>query len=157
MQQKFGFLLEAQELGFPPHGGPRAQREGRTRRSHHRLHGQGIEPTRRDRSPRKLAETIIVKDVRSPERLARRDDPVPAPRGGESPGGQAPHPAEVHRADPGAGGQEGADRRRRHAQHLRPDQRSRALRDGGLYAENGREAIETLRSTRTSTSCSWTS
>ena len=63
---------------------------------------------------------------------ARRDRAVPAP-GGEQPAGREAQDARA--AAPArsvAGRPQGADRRRRHPQHLRADQRARAARHGGV-------------------------
>ena len=45
------------------------ERRALTRPADHRLHGQGAHPARGDAAARSYAETIIVKDARSPERL----------------------------------------------------------------------------------------
>ena len=93
---------------------------------------------------RKYAETIIVKDVRSPERLLdetalflhRVESHLPArapPR--------ARAAALLGRRLPGA---EGPDRRRRHPQRLRARERARGLRVEVVYAENGHEGLARL-------------
>ena len=52
---------------------------------------------------------------------ARRDRALPPPRRSEPAGAEAADPRATARVRSGAGRQEGADRRRRHAQHLRAD------------------------------------
>ena len=100
--------------------------------SGHRLHRQGADRRSRRPSCGGVAETIIIKDVKSPERLLdetalflhRVESNLPEPR-------SARCSSSCTSTDPSLAGTQGADRRRRHPQHLRADQRARAARDGG--------------------------
>ena len=101
-----------------------------------------------------MAETIIVKDVKSPERLLdetalflhRVEANLPEPKRRML--------EQLHRTDPVLRGREGAHRRRRRAQHLRADQRARAAADGGgLRRERQGRHRAAEEDARTSTSC----
>ena len=123
------------DLGLPDM--PGLELIERSRRTSPRTTCRVIVYTGRDLTPEEqaqldvLAETIIIKDVRSLERLLDETalflhrveaDLRPATRQMLQQGQQV---------GPGARRQEGPDRRRRHAQHLRPDQHAGALGDGG--------------------------
>ena len=103
---------------------------------------------------RRFAETIIIKDVKSPDRLLdetalflhRVESSLPAEK--------RKMLEQLHQHDPVAGRQQGADRRRRHPQHLRADQRARAARHGGgLRGERQGRHRRCCRRRRTSTWC----
>ena len=68
---------------------------------------------------------------------------------------QADRCERLHSSTEVARGPDGADRRRRHPQHLRPDERARAPRHEGAHApRTGSEALQLLAEhARTSTSC----
>ena len=133
----------------------RAARERRAaaRRPGDRPHGQGADPARGDAAPR-YAETIIVKDARSPERLL--DETSLFLHRPESALGaeQRRLLEQVHDADAVFAGQEGPDRRRRRAQRVRAHERARGARDGGRSSpRTAARALELpRRRTRTSTS-----
>ena len=111
----------ARHVGVRPHrGDPQPGRPGRA--ADHRLYRQGADQGRGDR-----AEEAGRHHHRQGRQVARppprRDGPVPAQGGGGPPPAQA---EDARTAPPdrlGPLGQEGADRRRRHPQRLRPDQR----------------------------------
>jgi CheY-like chemotaxis protein len=102
---------------------------------------------------RRMAKSIVLKGVQSPERLLdetalflhRVVADLPAPK--------QQHARASCTRPTSAGRQEGAGGRRRRAQHLRAQQRARAPRHGRAGATNGREAIELIQATPGLSSC----
>ena len=106
----------------------------------------GKELTRREETRlKRYAETIIVKDAGSPERLLDETSLFlhrPQARCREDAGDARAACTRPTRCSQGA---DGADRRRRRAQRLRADQRARGAAGWrSLFAENGREALDAL-------------
>ena len=80
---------------------------------------------------RRLADTIIVKDVRSPERLLDETTLFLHRVQANLPTSKRQMLDQVRLDDPGAVRQEGAGRGRRHSQHLRADQPAGTAQDAG--------------------------
>ena len=115
----------------------------------------GKDLTRREETRlRKYAETIIVKDVSSPERLLDETALFLHRVEARLPAGEAAHARAAPQRRRRVPGQARAHRRRRRAQRLLPHERARGPRHGGAFAENGKEALEMLRERPgASTSC----
>ena len=80
---------------------------------------------------RKLADTIIVKDASSPERLLDETALFLHRVEKKLPQQKRRLLEQLHSSGGGLQGQEDPHRRRRRAQHLRPDERARGTRHGG--------------------------
>ena len=120
----------------------------------HRLHGQGADAARGD-------EAEAATPRRSSSRTcARRSGCSTRPRSSctasrrSCPSTKRQMLEQLHDADARLRRQEGADRRRRRAQHLRAHERARGARDGGaLRRERPRGDRGAASATATSTSC----
>ena len=105
----------------------------------------GQELTRREETRLKsYAETIIVKDARSPERLLDETSLFLHRVEARLPQAKRRMLEQLHSAEEIFKGQEGADRRRRRAQHLRAHVRARGARHGGRLRRERPGGIETL-------------
>ena len=93
----------------------------------HRLHRQGPHPRRRSTAAAQAGRDVIVKDAKSPERLLDETALFLHRVEATLPESKRKMLRDVHRTDPMLEGKQRAHRRRRHAQHLRADQRARAL------------------------------
>ena len=111
-----------------------------------------------ERELQRLAQTIILKDVRSPERLLDETALFLHRNAAQPAGGQAADHREAAPVRHAAGGQEGAAGGRRRPQHLRHDLRPRAPQDGGAARGDGTgRPRHPGEAPARSTSCSWTS
>ena len=129
--------------GAPPAGEPVADR-ALQRRRRQRRDAVGGAATARSRCARR----------RSLEHLLDCDRVLPAPRHRGDVGAGTPVGAGAARRGPRARGQEGAHRRRRHAQHLRAGDRARRAGHGDrLGRQRPRCDPARARTTRASTSC----
>ena len=148
--------------GRRPRGRPRPRGRGRRRWSSAPLAaaaaGRALRRRRRRRRRRPgSAATAASRCARrdSLERAARRTALLPAPRHGRAcPSAERRAVEAMHEADTRAGRQEGADRRRRHAQHLRAGHGAGGARHGHrLGRQRPRRDPPGARTTRASTSC----
>ena len=92
----------------------------------------GKELTRREETKlKRYAETIVVKDARSPERLLDETSLFLHRVESKLPDEKRKMLEQLHNADARLRRQEGPDRRRRRPQRLRAHERARGERDGG--------------------------
>ena len=92
----------------------------------------GKELTRREEAElRRLAESVVIKDAGSPERLLDETALFLHRVTARLPEGKRRMLEQLHRTDPDAHRPQGADRGRRRPQHLRADHLARAQRDAG--------------------------
>ena len=121
----------------------------------HHLHRQGAVSQPEETRLRKFAETIIVKDVKSPERLLDETALFLHRVEAKLPEQKRRMLERLHNADAVFAGKQVLDRRRRRAQHLLAHERARGPRhERRRSPRTGATRIEHARSdARTSTSC----